>query len=70
MITEAGGAREIVTRPEAGRIVERDAEAIAAAVRELLAVPSPREAVAGCAARYSWEANAAALAAYYERLVA
>ena len=70
VITEAGGARELVTRPEAGRIVARDADAIAAAVRELLDAPPAREAVAECAARFSWEANAAALAEYYEGLLA
>jgi glycosyltransferase involved in cell wall biosynthesis len=70
VITDAGGARELVTRPEAGRIVARDPDAIAAAVRELLEHPLPSEAVAECAARFSWEANAAALAAYYEGLVA
>ena len=70
VITEAGGAREVVTEPAAGRIVARDAEAIAAAVRELLAAPPRREAVAACAARFSWEASAAALAAYYEGLLA
>jgi glycosyltransferase involved in cell wall biosynthesis len=68
-ISDAGGARELMTRPEAGRIVAREADAIAAAVRELLADPPPREAVAECAARFSWEANAAALAEYYERLI-
>jgi glycosyltransferase involved in cell wall biosynthesis len=66
VITEAGGARELVTRPEAGRIVARDADAIAAAVRELIDAPPAREAVAECVARFSWEANAEALAAYYE----
>ena len=70
VITEAGGARELLTRPEAGRIVARDADAIAAAVRELLDAPPERETVAECAARFSWEANAAALAGYYEGLVA
>ena len=70
VITDAGGARELVTRPEAGRIVARDPDAIAAAVRELVESPPPREAVADCAARFSWEANAAALAGYYEGLVA
>jgi glycosyltransferase involved in cell wall biosynthesis len=70
VISEAGGARELVTRPEAGRIVAREADAIAGAVRELLASPPPREAVAECAARFSWDANAAALAGYYEGLVA
>ena len=70
VISEAGGVHELITKPEAGRIVARDPEAIAAAVRELLADPPPREAVAECAARFSWEANAAALLAYYEGLVA
>ena len=70
VISEAGGARELVTRPEAGRIVARDADAIASAVRELVEAPPPREAVAECAARFSWEANAAALSRYYEGLVA
>jgi len=69
VITEAGGAREVVTGPAAGRIVARDAEAIAAGVRELLAAPPAREAVAANAARFSWEANAAALAEYYDGLV-
>ena len=70
VITDAGGARKVLTRPEAGRIVERDAAAIAAAVRELLADPPPREAVVACASRFSWETNAAALAEYYEALLA
>ena len=59
-----------MTGPTAGRIVARDADAIAGAVRELLAAPPPRDAVAACAARFSWEANAAALAEYYEGLLA
>jgi len=70
VITDAGGAREVVTRPEAGRIVDRNPDAIAAAVRELLTSPPPRGAVAECASAFSWDANAAALAAYYERLLA
>jgi glycosyltransferase involved in cell wall biosynthesis len=69
VVSDAGGAREVVTRPEAGRIVVREAEAIAGAVHELLADPPPREAVAECTSRFSWEANAEALAGYYERLL-
>ena len=68
VIADAGGAREVVTGPEAGRIVPRDPPAIAAALRELLADPSPREKVAEYAARFDWNANAAALANHYERL--
>ncbi len=69
VISDAGGARELVTRPEAGRIVAREPEAIADAVREVITDPPPREAVAACAARFSWDTNAAALADYYERLL-
>jgi glycosyltransferase involved in cell wall biosynthesis len=69
VITDAGGAREVVTAPEAGRIVARDPLAIADGVRALLVDPPLREDVAALAARFSWQANAEALAAYYERLI-
>jgi glycosyltransferase involved in cell wall biosynthesis len=59
--TEAGGAREAIDRPEAGRVVADDAEAIAAAVRELLAEPPAPERVAAAAGRFSWERSAAEL---------
>lgn len=70
VITDAGGAREVVTAPEAGRIVARDPAAVAAGVRAVLADPPRREAVAAMAERFSWQANGAALAAHYERLLA
>jgi glycosyltransferase involved in cell wall biosynthesis len=70
VITDAGGAREIVTASEAGRIVARDPLAIADGVRELLEDPPLREAVAALAERFSWQANAAALAQYYDNLLA
>lgn len=69
VITNVGGAREIVTSLSAGRLVERNPAAIASAVRELLANPPSQAAVAAHASRFSWEANAAQLAAHY-RLVA
>jgi len=69
VIADAGGAREVVTDASAGRIVDRNPAAIAAAVQDLLANPPAPEAVAGHAARFSWEANAEALAGYYERLI-
>ena len=70
VITDAGGARELVTGPDAGLIVPRDSDAIAAAVKQLLANPPAVEQVAASAARFSWEANAAALADFYEGLLA
>lgn len=63
VITDIGGARELVDSPTAGRIVERNAGAIAAAVTGLVANPPAQADVAASAARFSWDANA-------ERLVA
>jgi len=70
VITDAGGARDVVTAPEAGRIVAPDPAAIARGVHDLLADPPQREAVAAIADRFSWQANAAALARYYDGLLA
>lgn len=61
---DVGGARELIERPAAGRIVERTAEAIGEAVRELLAAPPERHAVRATALRFTWDANAAALEAH------
>lgn len=64
LIPDAGGAREVLERPEAGRIVERTPDAIAAAAREMLTDPPAQEAVRRAAERFSWERNAAELAAH------
>jgi glycosyltransferase involved in cell wall biosynthesis len=69
VITDAGGARELVTSQTAGRIVARDPQAIAGAVAALLADPPERSAVAATAERFSWQAHAATLAEYYDRLL-
>lgn len=61
VIPDAGGAREVVTSDVAGRVVARDAAAFAEAIRSLLSAPSPRPAVRASAARFTWEANTAAL---------
>ena len=68
VIADAGGAREVLVAPEAGRIVARDPHAIADAVAELLANPPSSAAVASTVERFSWEANAAALAEHYARI--
>lgn len=61
VITDAGGAREVIDRPEAGRIVDADPQAIAAAIADIVAQDYDRATVAAAADRFSWEANAAAL---------
>jgi glycosyltransferase involved in cell wall biosynthesis len=64
VITDVGGAREVVDRPEAGRLVARDAAAIADGVRGLLADPPAQDAVRKAAERFSWERTGAALHAH------
>ena len=66
---DVGGARELITCDTAGRLVERTAGAVAAGVNAVLNNPPPREAVAALTEGFSWDANAAALAAHYEKLV-
>lgn len=61
LIADVGGAREVLDRPEAGRTVERQAGAIAAAALEMLASPPDRAAVRRAAERFSWERNGAEL---------
>jgi len=61
IIPDIGGAREVVTSPAAGRIAARNPQAIAQAVRELLAGPIAQEDVAAQVAGFSWEGNAVRL---------
>jgi len=68
VVPDVGGAREVVTTAAAGRIAPRDPEAIASAISALLADPPAQDDVAATVARFSWEANAAALADLYAGL--
>lgn len=68
VISDAGGAAELVTSPVAGRILERTPDAIAAAVREILATPpSPSEVAASLSGRFDWDRNGRELAAHLRR---
>jgi teichuronic acid biosynthesis glycosyltransferase TuaC len=68
LIADVGGAREVLDRPEAGRLVERDPAAIAAAAREMLAAPADPASVRKSAERFSWERNAAELHEHLTRV--
>lgn len=70
VIPDAGGAREVVCHATAGRIVERTPEAIARGVAQLLADRPDQQAVSANAQRFSWDANAAALAELYTKAAA
>lgn len=66
--TPIPGALELLTDPAWGRTAPRHAGAIAAAVREILSAAPSREDVQRGAAEFSWEANAAALVAHWQKL--
>ncbi len=70
VISDAGGAAELVDRPAAGRIVARDAGAIATAVAELLATPCDSDAVRATVQRFTWDTNAAGLRDHLAQIVA
>lgn len=68
VITDVGGAREVVRSPASGRLIARAPLAIVSAVRDVIANPPDRKVVAAEAARFSWDANAAQLATHYQRI--
>lgn len=67
--SDVGGARELIDRPEAGRLVPRDPSAIAAAIRELLNDPPAPAQVRTAAERFSWDRNARELREHLRSLV-
>ena len=69
VICDAGGAGELMTRPEAGELVERDANAVQAGIERVLAAQHPSANVAATVTDFSWAENGRRLAAYYDRLI-
>jgi teichuronic acid biosynthesis glycosyltransferase TuaC len=69
VISDVGGAREVLDRPEAGVLADFNAGAVARAIRHVLARNPDRHAVAATVDRFSWDANTAALYAHLARLV-
>lgn len=61
VITDVGGARELVNGPTAGRLVARNPAAIAEGIADLLANPPPQDAVRAAARDFTWERNSQAL---------
>ena len=66
--TAIPGAQELLTDLAFGRFAGRDGKEIAAAVSAMVAAPPARAQVVRGAAEYSWEANASALVAHWQRL--
>jgi teichuronic acid biosynthesis glycosyltransferase TuaC len=68
VISDAGGAAELVTSPDAGRIVARTPDAIADAVRAILAAPPSQASVtASLGGRFDWDRNGRELADHLRR---
>lgn len=70
VIPAIGGAGEVVTSPEAGRLAARAPEAFATAMAELIAFPPDPAAVSATVQRFTWGANTAALVEHLSSLVA
>ena len=68
--SDVGGIRELVKSPAAGRIVDRNPEAIAAAIKDILASPPSRGAVAANVSAFSWDENARQLATFFRQVAA
>ncbi|MBE1526607.1 glycosyltransferase involved in cell wall biosynthesis [Sphingopyxis sp. OAS728] len=68
VISDAGGAAELVSSPIAGRIAQRTPGAIAEAVQAILAnPPSPSDVAASLGGRFDWDRNGRELAAHFRR---
>ncbi len=70
VITDAGGAKELVTAKTAGRIVARNPAAIAAGISEVLSAKLPQAKVAANADAFSWPNHAEKLAGLYSQVIA
>lgn len=67
IISEAGGARELVTSADAGRVVSQTVEAIVEAARAILASPPAQDMVRSSVSRFSWNNNGDQLLAILRR---
>ena len=69
VITNAGGAREVLVDESAGHIVERTAEGVLAGLQSVLAAPPSRAACRQIAERFTWGRNTEALFRHLSLLV-
>ena len=69
VITDVGGAREVVDSRSAGHLVSAESGAIANAIRDLLDHPRDPLDVRKIAERFTWDANASALYAHLASLI-
>ncbi len=70
IISAAGGARELLTDPVAGRIVNETPPEIARAVQDILANPPAQQKVRDQVKHFSWKKNGDDLAAHFYAILA
>ncbi|MEH6661357.1 MAG: glycosyltransferase [Parasphingorhabdus sp.] len=68
IISEAGGARELVTSAEAGRVVDQSVEAIVEAAKAILAAPPAQNLVRSSVSKFSWKNNGDQLLAILQQV--
>jgi teichuronic acid biosynthesis glycosyltransferase TuaC len=61
IISDVGGARDVLDRPEAGILAAPSPASVADAIKQVLARDADRQAVAATVEKFSWGANTAAL---------
>ena len=69
VISDVGGARELVRSDSAGRLVARDPAAIAQGIRATLAAAPSQAEVAATVSEFSWQAHAEKLDALYSGII-
>lgn len=69
VICDAGGAREVVSGPAAGVIVARNPDAVRRGIELVTKNRRDPQEAAATVERFSWHANAAALARHYDAII-
>lgn len=67
--SDVGGIRELIKSQDAGRIIDRKPEAVAAAINDILINPPSCEAVAANVSAFSWDENARQLSSFFREVV-
>lgn len=69
VISAAGGARELLSNPVAGKIVDENPDAIAEAISAILDNPPDQQEVREIVSGFSWEANGNQLLSHFRRIM-
>lgn len=69
VITDVGGARELLTDEKGGHVVERNAQDFAKAIGDLIANPRPIAEQRAIAERFTWATNTKALVTHFQAIL-